>query len=524
MDRESSPRKPALKRNSTACEHCRAAKAKCQPNAEPSPECLGQSSTFSINYFTPPRPNVDDNFATLREVHNCAFDNLLEINSNSDILQTPSASICSTSSSQPRSLFDTWRKPQFNLASAEALLTSFDCMADYIPFITLPAGSTLAHCIRMAADIIHELGLDENFLASNLWGQGVTEEELDKIRAYLAYVYLVSTYVVVWKGERCVPTRLPAWANIAIDTLEQNAQTENDRMLVALVRLSILCSDASDAMNERIKDTVRNSQLILVGLEQRYQQIRSNILATCPGAFDRETIRMQALFLDIFFDAGSLLAFPVAGTPSPSLKSERIPPPIPKIYSATKKIRVFLDYVGNLDDNALLSFTVNDWTRLIVVLTLAFRLSFPLSLCPDFDWTWASSQIQLEQFLSKVSRDADTVVASNGILSANRVVFGLLKTKFNRRLSSVGDEPTIPSSRTFGCPMMSGGSSLADAQWSSEFAPSEPSTDSDMSDMVFHDMWTAVATGWQDVGDVPWETFDEQLNSVGTCPASGWSI
>jgi hypothetical protein len=45
----------------------------------------------------------------------------------------------------------------------------------------------------MAADIIHELGLDENFLASNLWGQGVTEEELDKIRAYLAYVYLVST-------------------------------------------------------------------------------------------------------------------------------------------------------------------------------------------------------------------------------------------------------------------------------------------------------------------------------------------
>ena len=72
--------------------------------------------------------------------------------------------------------------------------------------------------------------------------------------------------------------------------------------------------------------------------------------------------------------------------------------------------------------------------------------------------------------------------------------------------------------------MMSGGSSLADAQWSSEFAPSEPSTDSDMSDMVFHDMWTAVATGWQDVGDMPWESFDEQLNSVGTCPHSGWSV
>lgn len=45
----------------------------------------------------------------------------------------------------------------------------------------------------MAADIIHELGLDENFLASDMWVQGITEEELDKIRAYLTYVYLVST-------------------------------------------------------------------------------------------------------------------------------------------------------------------------------------------------------------------------------------------------------------------------------------------------------------------------------------------
>ncbi|KAL6851846.1 hypothetical protein J3F83DRAFT_757501 [Trichoderma novae-zelandiae] len=633
MDSDSAPRNPVLKRNSTACEHCRAAKAKCQPSeqpgvcrkclasrrecvsrtkarprrarravsssgAEPSPEALGQSSTFSINYFESPRPNVDDGFATLREVHNCAFDNILDVNDTNDILQTPNESIGSTPANQSRSLFDTWRKPQFNLASAEALLNAFNCMVNYIPFITLPAGSTvshvaatkpfillavltvasrsrtvqkhslydeeflrvlglkyvsggersiqllqglliycawypfhlkpksaqLSHCIRMAADIIHELGLDENFVASDLWGQAVTEEELDKIRAYLAYVYLVSTYVVVWKGERCVPTRLPPWASIAVEILEQNAQTEADRKLAALVRLSILGSDVSDAMNERVKDTVRNSQLILVGLEQRYQQIRTNILASCPGASDKEPIRMQIMFLDIFFDAGSLLTFPVAKPLSSVLKSVRIPPLIPKIYSATKKIRVFLEYVGDLDDRSLLSFTVNDWTRLIIVLTLAFRLSFPLGVCPDFDWTWANSEMQLDQFLSKVSREADTTVDSNGILSANRVVFGLLKSKFNRRLSSLSDEPVIPSSRTFGCPMMSGGSSLADAQWSSEFAPSEPSTDTDMSEMVFHDMWTAVATGWQDVGDLPWESFDEQLNSVGACAEGGWSM
>lgn len=47
--------------------------------------------------------------------------------------------------------------------------------------------------MRMAADIVHDLSLDEDFLSSDPWGRGVTSEELDMIRAYLAYVYLVST-------------------------------------------------------------------------------------------------------------------------------------------------------------------------------------------------------------------------------------------------------------------------------------------------------------------------------------------
>lgn len=71
----------------------------------------------------------------------------------------------------------------------------FSCsrIATRYPFHLKPKSAQLAHCIRMAADIIHELGLDENFLASDMWVQGITEEELDKIRAYLTYVYLVST-------------------------------------------------------------------------------------------------------------------------------------------------------------------------------------------------------------------------------------------------------------------------------------------------------------------------------------------
>ncbi|KAK4071995.1 hypothetical protein Trihar35433_4059 [Trichoderma harzianum] len=577
MERGSAP-----KRNATACEHCRTAKAKCQPSEQPgvcgntaetgqSP--AGQPSTFSIDYLVPIRSHVEDDFETLRELHNSALDTVLDTDDPIDFLPTPSQSASasqSSSSTQSRSVFESWRKPQFNMASAESLLRNFGSMLEYIPFIVLPADSTvtqvaatkpfillailtvssrsrpvqkhslydeeflrvlglnsrLVQCMRMAADIVHDLSLDEDFLSSDPWGRGVTSEELDMIRAYLAYVYLVSTYVAVWKGDKCVHTRLPPWAGTAIDILEQNAQVEGDRTLAALVRLSRLSSDAGDAINDRDGQTVRNSQLTLLGLEQQYQQIRNNILATSPNLLAKEPIRLQMMFLDIYLDTGSLLALPVAKT-SLSAKLTRFPPPISKIYSGTRKIRACLDYVGGLSDKAILSFTVNDWTRLITIFTLAFRLSFPLKECPDFDWEWANSEIQLDQFLSKISREGDTTVASNGVLSANRAVLGVLKAKYNRRLSSLSEQPAREVSKTFGCPMMSGGTLIAEANWNSSLTQaSAQSTIVDMPEVLpgFHDDWATLAAEWHNIEEMTWESFDDQFtNSMGTTESS-WSL
>ncbi|KAL6798105.1 hypothetical protein J3E68DRAFT_399032 [Trichoderma sp. SZMC 28012] len=631
MERGSAP-----KRNATACEHCRTAKAKCQPSEQPGVcgkclasrrECVsrtkarprrsrralstaetgqspaGQPSTFSIDYLVPIRSHVEDDFETLRELHNSALDTVLDTDDPIDFLPTPSQSASasqSSSSTQSRSVFESWRKPQFNMASAESLLRNFSSMLEYIPFIVLPADSTvtqvaatkpfillailtvssrsrpvqkhslydeeflrvlglkyvsggerslqllqglliycswypfhlkpkssrLVQCMRMAADIVHDLSLDEDFLSSDPWGRGVTSEELDMIRAYLAYVYLVSTYVAVWKGDKCVHTRLPPWAGTAIDILEQNAQVEGDRTLAALVRLSRLSSDAGDAINDRDGQTVRNSQLTLLGLEQQYQQIRNNILATSPNLLAKEPVKLQMMFLDIYLDTGSLLALPVAKT-SLSAKLTRFPPPISKIYSGTRKIRACLDYVGGLSDKAILSFTVNDWTRLITIFTLAFRLSFPLKECPDFDWEWANSEIQLDQFLSKISREGDTTVASNGVLSANRAVLGVLKAKYNRRLSSLSEQPSREVSKTFGCPMMSGGTLIAEANWNSGLTQaSAQSTIVDMPEVLpgFHDDWATLAAEWHNIEEMTWESFDDQFtNSMGTTESS-WSL
>lgn len=215
------------------------------------------------------------------------------------------------------------------------------------------------------------------------------------------------------------------------------------------------------------------------------------------------------MFVDIFLDCGSLLALPVAETYL-SAKTHCFPPPLSKIYSATKKIRALLDYVGELDDSAVLSFTINEWTRLIMVLTLSFRLSFPLSLYPDFDSARARSELQLDQFLSKMSHGADNA-ASNDLLSASRALLGLAKSKYDRRLGSLGGPPSVaPPNRFFGCPVMDGSLRTPVDQNFTNLSGwtdvGEPKTRP-----LFHDVWATMTIGWGNASDIPWDTGEEGL-------------
>lgn len=163
---------------------------------------------------------------------------------------------------------------------------------------------------------------------------------------------------------------------------------------------------------------------------------------------------MQAMFVDIFLDCGGLLNFPVSTTYS-NINTSRSYPSMTRLYSAMKKIRKFLDYVESLLDSSILSFTINNWTQIIAVLTLSFRLSFPLPLCPDFDSRGARSILRLDEFLGKMSRNEKAILKESDLLSASRSVLGLAKKKYNIRLAAMGDsEPVRSFNRTFGCPMM----------------------------------------------------------------------
>lgn len=206
---------------------------------------------------------------------------------------------------------------------------------------------------------------------------------------------------------------------------------------------------------------------------------------------------MQAMFVDIFLDCGGLLVLPISKTYS-TAKKTRFCPPLPKVYGAIKKIRAFLDFVLTLDDSSLLSFTINDWTRLIVVLTLSFRLSFPLTLNLDFDSSYARSELRLDDFLGQMSRGTD-ITAQSDLLSASRYVLSLAKSKYDLRLASLKDlQPVQPVSRTFGCPIMSVNlRTSTERLQSSSSGPSEcVDTNKQKKLPLWHDIWATMTFSW----------------------------
>ena len=206
------------------------------------------------------------------------------------------------------------------------------------------------------------------------------------------------------------------------------------------------------------------------------------------------------LFLNIFLDVGSLLAFPVAKTSLLS-KFNRFTPPIPKLGSGAGKVKQMLNFVGKLDDAGLLSLSVSDWTCLIVVLTIGFRLSLPLPACPEFDSTWARQEIGLEQFLANLTSRDDASASNSSVLVANRAVFGVLKTKFATRVKAL-DNASL--GMKFGCPILYNTMlEPAFTEWDSDF-----SSTTDLSGSygdVFEEMWHSVASDLVDGNTFMWD-------------------
>lgn len=112
------------------------------------------SSTFSIDFAVPEPQDMDEGFDMLRQTHEHAMEKILppvEEPYSPDFGSSPSVPSFSTPSSsttQSKPVESLHRKPQFNLASAESLLSAFRLMLLHFPCISLPDDATVP---RLAA-------------------------------------------------------------------------------------------------------------------------------------------------------------------------------------------------------------------------------------------------------------------------------------------------------------------------------------------------------------------------------------
>ncbi|KAL7931400.1 hypothetical protein V8C35DRAFT_310306 [Trichoderma chlorosporum] len=374
----------------------------------------------------------------------------------------------------------------------------------WYPFHLRPRNKQAFRYIRMAAEIIHELELDqETQIGLHYPDTLVTAQQLFRIRAYLGYFYLASTIPAEWQSRGNKPPAFTNWTELCCKILERS-NIENDIVLASLVRLSSTATEALRAINDDGSHTHQQSRLVLMGLETQLRDIESLIP---PHIASKPVIYMQNLFVHLCLQDGVLLRLPrislhlIKGRPP-------LPPEASQLYASVDNIQKLLGYILSLDEASMAKFSTADWCRFISGIILGIRLSLAIPECPDFDTAWVRSRLRFDEILERLCKDTDPTKSTDkkvDVLSAMRIVMKIVKEKYYQRLSILEHGQGIAAPKlSLGCPMLDGSMDEQFKLWQSVIdtdistaALSEDVTTafSAGDDAMLQDLW-ATTVGW----------------------------
>lgn len=134
---------------------------------------------------------------------------------------------------------------------------------------------------------------------------------------------------------------------------------------------------------------------------------------------------------------------------------------------------------------------------------MAIRLSFSLPECPDWDAAWARSELQFDDFLTRICEGDDLTPVNTrvDVASASRVVLRVVQTKYNRRVAALDTPAQTTPGNMQGCPMIDGSLDQYLPVWDAGFtthpSPGIPSRAPDgSSQTMFHDLWATMTMSW----------------------------
>ncbi|KAL6886001.1 hypothetical protein GGI43DRAFT_431893 [Trichoderma evansii] len=557
------------KKKKAVCLVCPDDAAQPQP-----PPASRQSKTFTIDFDVQSLPDVDENFDALRDSHIQFLENIFPSEPDSDVndlTSSPMTYFPTPSSSHSHSIQSLHAKPQFNLDSAESLLTSFCRMLSHFPCINLQpedtvlslaasrpfvllailaaaSGSrtlqghslydeefrkvlglkfvaggersiellqgTLIYCawypfhlrpknkqafqyVRMAGDMVRDMGLDQELAElKGGFNSEVTKEQLDKIRAYLSWFYAASNFMVPWKKIDVTPP-FTTWTATCCDILQRCAESDGDYVLSYLVQYTNYTNAATDAMNENTATSKQQSQLVLLGLAAQIRELQQSMLTRIAN--DGKHSRINRLSGYIF-------------------------PSVPKLKSCVTEVKMILEFLSHLSQSAFIAFSCNDWMKVVITVIVAFRLSFPLTELPDWDDAWARSELRFGEFLAHMCEGSDLITVNTRVdaVSASRVVLRVVKGKYDRRITlhtnrvaTTAEAPVAitSSSSIRGCPMLDRRMEPYISAWDTRVEVGNviqpPTRHAEDEQPMLRDLWATMTMDWANdtIGNNEWYTW-----------------
>lgn len=407
----------------------------------------------------------------------------------------------------------------------------------------------------MAADIVHDLDLDQAPDNFDHAAFETDEKVLAGIRAYVACYYLCTSIASIWSKKNSLP--FEQWTATCCEILERPRDGQAamaDQSLAWLARLGNISEETSSLTKRKgqVQHEAQHVLLMVKGLEAQLQEWQGRIPADV--SLKRKSkpqsrikianrgmtltphiavVHIASLFTEMALHGYTLLKFPYYNSPRQTQASQDSLVDPNRLWSCARALRTLYDYVSSLPDSEFANFAAIDWGHFVGMVILGLRLSFPLPQdCPSWDHAAAREVLCLGSFLERFTSDGNDAAtltpasskssSNTDVLSASKVVLDVVKRKYEKRLAalekaSLAQPPhPMPADADAGlrkCPMFDGSldpfieswddtfldpSSLANASLMDPGLPAGPGAGSsaDTQPVVYHDLWATMTMGW----------------------------
>ncbi|KAK2599984.1 hypothetical protein QQS21_005286 [Conoideocrella luteorostrata] len=398
----------------------------------------------------------------------------------------------------------------------------------WYPFHLRPKERQAFQYIQMATDIVHELELDQEQHLPGLWSDSpaLTEDQLISIRSYLGYFYLAATLANTWglatrRRRRSLDLAYTPWTTKCCELLERYGQSEDDRTLAALARITGVSYQAAKIINGYDGDGNDELKIMLAGFRSEVLRLESVLPITVNSSV---SVRLQMLFTKICLDGGTALKLQ-RPLPTETDKWNHLPDTHSRLHECVSGLAILYREIMSIHESEFACFTVVDWSRPIHATILGLRLSFQIAASPVYDPVWARAELKLDEFLAHISHQgSDLTPASTkvDVLSASRIIMGIVREKHRRQVMALEyartstdtgtgtSGQTGPSPGAIGCPVLDGSLEMYFPVWDAALyeppgldsmggAMGEPEAQQGLEDpegqQLFQDLWTNMTAG-----------------------------